>query len=232
MNDADLWPVPGDTIEPDELSIPKARELARVLLSGVLDWVSFVSATRDGEREFVVLDIEPEVPQQPVKDIRGMERIAVKFEARDRKQPDPLALRRDFPDTSHQNLRLKEGPKSLCLFEESYREQKLQWTASKLLRQLHHWLGRTALNLLHQDDQPLEHLLLGAPEHLILPTDLFEVESDEEENGLLAFAWENRPERWTLIATRDGGSVPKQAPPVVPVIVCQVTGSFTRLGDA
>jgi hypothetical protein len=199
---------------PDALVIPRARELVRVLRSGQLSHIRFVEArTEDSGHEHVVLDIEPEVPQQPANDIRRVERIGVRFDPRDRRPPEPLALRGDFPRVPHTNLALSEFPRSLCLFDEPYSEQKIRWTATRFLQQLHRWLGRTARGELHEADQPLEQFFVGSLWHAVLPPDLFEVSAGGGDLYVMA-ANGGGTNGLTLVVTRDAergereGSIP------------------------
>jgi hypothetical protein len=219
VNTTEFLDIGGQVIDPNELTIPKARELAGLLLSEQLPFVRFVEARRSAVTEHVVLDIEPEVPQQPSNDIRPVERIAVELDPEDNRAPDVLALRADFPRVPHLNCGLEEFPRSLCLFDEPYAEQKLAWTASRFLRQLHLWLNRTARNELHGPDQPLEQFLVGSPYELILPPDLFKLGADATELDLHVYAVPADDERLSLVASVDGERVPHKAVPFVSMVL-------------
>ena len=112
--------------------------------------------------------------------------------------PDVLALRKNFPLVPHVNLRSKELPRSLCLTEQQYSEWKLRWTAPAFVENIRDWLASTAKGKLHAEDQPLEPLLLGSEEFLVLPHDLFAETVDSE--PLLLSIEDSGNERKTYIA--------------------------------
>ena len=100
----------------------------------------------------------------------------------------------------HVNLRSKELPRSLCLTEQQYSEWKLRWTAPAFVENIRDWLASTAKGKLHAEDQPLEPLLLGSEEFLVLPHDLFAETVDSE--PLLLSIEDSGNERKTYIAKR------------------------------
>lgn len=207
----DFTEAPGEVISPGALTIPKARELAGVMASGLLPYVRFVESRRDGDHELVVLDVEPEVPQRPVHDIRRVERIAVRFDPKDRLAPDPLALRIDFPQVPHTNFRVEEHPRSLCLFEERYEDQKPRWTAAMFAKQLHRWLSRTARGELHESDQPLEPFFVGSLTPIVLPERFYGTERIDALVRLVITAVPHRQNEFAFIAAEgepqtEGGS--------------------------
>src|SRR5207249_4225727 len=83
--------------------------------------------------ETVLLDLDIEVAQRPVHDIRSVERVAVKFFAADTRYPEVVSVREDFPLVPHLNQRPVGYPKSLCLYVEPYSELKLHWTAHRFV---------------------------------------------------------------------------------------------------
>lgn len=191
---------PGEVISPGALTIPKARELAEVLGNGTLPYMRLVEARRHGDDEFVVLDVEPEVPQHPVHDIRRVERIAIRFDPEDRFAPDPLALRVGFPQVPHTNFRVEEHPRSLCLFEARYEDQKPRWTAAAFAKQLHRWLSLTARGELHAPDQPLEPFFVGSLIPIVLPDRFYKPGSIEAPVQLVVTAAAHGAKEMTLIA--------------------------------
>lgn len=212
MSDVYL-PTPGRLVDPEDLSVPKARETARALRSGVLNWVRFVECRRiDGDdesvdpqlkgAEVVVFDAEVEVPQRPKNDIRKVERIAVAFREDDKSYPEALALREDFPLVPHINLRTFETPRSLCLYDQPYNEIKLRWTAPVFIERVRTWLTRTAAGTLHESDQQLEPLLIGSPIPIILPSDLFASSGQQAPEKLTISRINSGPQRFCLVAER------------------------------
>lgn len=178
---------PGERVGFDDLRIPKARDLVRVLCPGKLPFSRLLECRRAEEpasAEAVVFEVEVEVGQHPRNDVRRHERVAAVFREDDRVVPAVLALRPDFPFVSHLNsLDSGEIPRSLCLYDEPYHEIKLKWTSVAFVERIREWLALTARGELHAKDQPLEPLLVGAPASLVLPSDLFD--RDEEAPEML-----------------------------------------------
>lgn len=199
----------GESVEPEDISIPKARELVQFLRAEVLPFVSFSNATRRADGwELVQVEVKPEVPNRPVNDIRFLESIVIEFDPADQSEPSAIALRSDFPSVPHTYLIAKGEPLRLCLFNEPYSEQRLRWTASAYLHRLHIWLSKTATGTLHQPDQPVKPFLLGSPAKIVLPSQFFETDySFESQPPLLDVITRNVPSSSTYIARRPGEGI-------------------------
>lgn len=170
--------IDGVIVPATSLSLPRARALAECAASEKLPYVKLLecrSSTAEGRpvKETVVIEVAVERPQRPFHDIRYVECLAVEFEADDRFAPEVLALRRDFPCVPHVNLRVAEVPRSLCLYSDPWREVAPRWTPAAFIERIRFWLAATARGELHQEDQPLEPLLLGTGLRVILPSDIF-----------------------------------------------------------
>lgn len=171
---------PGERIEPGDLRVTKAHDVASLLKRGDLPFCELLECRRLEEpvsSEVVVFEVEVEVGQHLKHDIRRQERVAALFRKDDRAVPEALALRPDFPSVPHLNAGSSisnELSSSLCLYEEPYPEVKLRWTAASFIGRIRNWLALTARGELHADDQPLEPLLLGSPWSLVIPPSLFE----------------------------------------------------------
>ena len=169
----------GSTIAPSRLGLPRSRQLATAVQHH--EWATLVECrvARANVSEMVVFDLEVERPQSPVHDIRAVESIAVVFTRTDDSYPIIYALRCDFPLVPHLNVLPKRLPRSLCLYDEPWSEVRMQWTALKYLESIRQWLTLTARGELHQEDQPLEPLLLSSGFHLVIPHKLYvDVESE------------------------------------------------------
>jgi integrative and conjugative element protein (TIGR02256 family) len=172
----EFLPAPGEPSTVPSLVVHRARQLAQYLAAGHNPWARLVEvkqAEGADECNSVVFDVEVELSQTTVHDIRPVERICVSFTAPDSNWPEVLALRTDFPYVPHLNLRNTEFPRSLCLYEDSYTEQKLRWTAISVVARVRDWLRDTAAGTLHGQDQPLEPIFLGTRAVLVLPSDTF-----------------------------------------------------------
>lgn len=194
---------PGEPLAPEDVTVPKARALIDLLRSDLLPYIRCIEARRTDEGDVVVFEVEPEVPQEPATEIRRTERLAVTFYAQDDRMPETVALRADFPQVAHLNLRPRDYPwRSLCLYDEPYEELKVQWTAASYVRRVHEWLSKTARGELHQADQPLEPFILAQTIPLVLPPDLF---AGGEKEDLIAHAV-GTPDDFTIIARRGRNS--------------------------
>ena len=159
----------GDTVEPSDLAVPKARDLALRLAGGRIEFARLVECTRDGSIETVVFDVDVEVPQIKCHAIEPIERIAATFQGTDERTPSVHALRLTFPRVPHLNLDVRELPRNLCLFSETYEDLKRTWTSPQFVRRIRTWLALTAKGELHRDDQPLEPLLVECIGQIVLP---------------------------------------------------------------
>lgn len=196
--------LPGAETTLEQLSIQRARELGSYLLKGLNAWAHLVGAVKREDGEAVIFELQVEVPQRPVNDIRPVERVAVLFEAGDEKYPEVFALREDFPSVPHLNLSLKRLGASLCLYDEPWHAVRLSWTGAGVVERIRTWLRLTAVGALHGDDQPLEPLMLAGSEKLVLPPATFEsnelavhrlyVRSVSDATGRTTFIADDRPE--------------------------------------
>lgn len=104
--------------------------------------------------------------------IRRRERLALTFHADADMPPDVRALRRDFPDTLHQNASRGDEPRSLCLYDQPWSTVERSWTPQTHLRQILRWLEKMADGTLHAGDQALEQLFFTTGEQVIVPASL------------------------------------------------------------
>ena len=198
MND-EFCEIDGEVIPTSNLIISKAIDFANAVENS--DYACLVECRRTtSDKEIIVFDAKVQVGQKTVHSIKKYERMAVVFKKSDTSMPDVLALRKDFPLVPHVNLCPQEFPRSLCLTEQQYSESKLRWTGSAFVENIRFWLASTAKGTLHAEDQPLEPLLLGSKEFLVLPHDLFAKTIDSE--PLLLSIEDSGNERKTYIAKR------------------------------
>lgn len=102
--------------------------------------------------------------------------MAATFVDSDDTLPIVHALRKDFPQVSHLNLHLQEFPRNLCLYDERYEEIRHLWTSARFIHRIREWLALTARGELHQEDQPLERILIDYVGHLVLPHSLLDAD--------------------------------------------------------
>ncbi len=164
--------IDGQVVSIDDLRISRAKDFANAV--NVALYAHLIECRRTNSNdEIIVFNAEVEIGQKTVYDIKSIERIAVEFDVSDNSMPEVLALRRNFPSVPHINLRLREFPRSLCVTELSYSELKLRWTGTTFVEDIRRWLAEAAKGNLHAEDQPLEPLLWGSEDVIILPHDLF-----------------------------------------------------------
>lgn len=192
---------PGYLVNIDEISTSKARDIIQFLESGYSPYSRLIECRKseNENNEIVVLEVDVEVVQRKVNDIRRQERIAIVFDQNDGLMPDVLALRDDFPPVAHINLRKEEFPRSLCLFDRPYSELKRRWTPFVFVERIREWLALTARGTLHAKDQPLEPLLIGSTIPLIIPHDIF---TEQGLNSLEVRGWKNPDGSFILAANK------------------------------
>jgi hypothetical protein len=135
-------------------------------------YATLKSIHSDGVTDLVVIDVEPELPQRRVVDIRDHELVQIEFAADDDQAPRAYALRDDFPlQLVHTNYSSADGRCWLCLWEESWVELRGSLDPEALLERLRLWLTRTASGENHSTGQPLEPLLQTTSNTLIVPAD-------------------------------------------------------------
>ena len=177
LREVEYRSVPGQPVEPGALVLPKAVELVQALQKQGLPYMQLVECLRGEQYEVVIVDVEPEVPQYPVHDVRTSERIAFFFTQADTEHQTILALRQDFPLVPHLHFGPENTPRSLCLYQTAYADLKPTWTAVGLLRQLQRWLTQTARGELHAADQALEQAFYAPAERLVLPAAFFALDA-------------------------------------------------------
>lgn len=214
----------GDVTAPADLTIPKARELARFLELGLDRGATLLETRRRGSTEVVVVSLsELEIGQAPRYPILDEERFAICFTPEDEFAPQVLALRNDFPDAPHINRTVDEIPRSLCLYDGPYDEVKLSWTAGRFIERIRIWIRDTARGALHREDQPLEPLLLASAYTLILPADLFSAAEDEAPDRLLIFGLSQTVAGKVLLAKRAAQVSPRERENASPIVCTLVS---------
>lgn len=174
-------PVEGDIVQRSALVLEKAKALALALEDGIIDSAQLIELRTDGVNETVIFEVFAERPQVCSYPIERIERLSATFFKMDERQPEVLALRRDFPVVPHLNLTSKGAPKSLCLYHESYRDLKRRWTPFRFVGRIREWLADTAEGTLHGEDQPLEPILLESDALLLMPS---HISVDDSKNAL------------------------------------------------
>lgn len=199
-----LIPLVGDVVGSLNLTIPRAVAFLRYVGNQNNYPFQLVECRRIAGCEGIVVRVQADVPQRPKFDIQYDEPLLILFDAQEEVVPEVFALRTDFPQVPHLNLRRDAVPKSLCLFAERPEDVLLQWTPALLGERILWWLTGTAYGTLHALDQSLEPFIGGEIRPLIIPPDLFSggpeevlgvYEVNSGQNGTFFVA--ERPERLT-----------------------------------
>ena len=158
-----------------------------------LPYARFVECRRiSADIETVVFDVDVQLGQRLIHDIRRVERIAATFQRADLYFPETLALRYGFPAVPHLNISTKQYPRSLCLYDRPYNEIRLLWNSLAYIKRIREWLALTARGELHAEDQPLEQLLLGRADYLVIPNDTFALRDSGKPTDLFVYAGPKR----------------------------------------
>lgn len=143
----------------DKVSIPRAKDILLAAYSHSLvseDSISFTGIDENGDVR-IYFEIEVEIPQRPVVDIRSKETIIIVCNVKDKATPLVFAAREDFPlGLPHTNAMEVERPVSLCVTEADFRESKITFSSTVFIDQIREWMRKTARGSLHSEDQPLE----------------------------------------------------------------------------
>ena len=197
--------VSGDVVRPNDLEISKAKDLALSLSAERIDFARFVECRKRDEIEAVVFDVDVEIAQVQRYPIKATERISASFTKEDDNVPVVHALRVNFPRVPHLNLHRQEYPRNMCVYEELYEEIKRCWTSPRFVHDIRRWLSLNSQGKLHQDDQPLEPLLMDFHGHIVLPSTkqlekrlptplvVVSVTSDNNSKGLFLIALTGEP---------------------------------------
>jgi integrative and conjugative element protein (TIGR02256 family) len=207
--DNEFFNLPGQRISSDQLSIVKAIEVVKAIESGRLPYVHLVEClqSEDGDYETVIADVEVERAQHPRHNIKPTERVGIVFAHADQAQPMALALRRNFEKAPHTYYGIPDAPVSLCLFEQTYDQVRLRWTATRFIERIREWFRLTARGELHLEDQALEPLVMNSAHNLILPDNL--CFDDDKPVELLSVGCVQEGKTYTFICKREDNIVPK-----------------------
>jgi hypothetical protein len=200
---------PGRPVATDELATSRANELVRFLGEAEPPFVQLLGCRHidSPPGDVTIVEVEVELGQRQVNDIRRFERLAIVFWDDDGLMPEILALRDDFPSVPHINLRLVELPRSLCLYDEPWRDLKRTWTPLSFIERIRWWLAQTAAGTLHGADQPLEPLLMDSSFPLVIADEVLQQSGADAPELLAIWRTGDVDERCTLIADRGRGDL-------------------------
>lgn len=145
--------------------------------------------TSHAEQDIVNMHVFPDVPSEPVLDIRDEERIRVIFDVADAKEPRVEVCREDFPSMAHVNPQFDpQSPKTICLFAELWQDRRPFWNNSDFLFRIFMWFSDAAEGKLHRDDQAVEPLFVGSPFKVVLSRKMLGILGDTS-NGVADYGF-------------------------------------------
>lgn len=164
----------GDAVPVEILAIDRAARFAALIDRRDDIGAHPVEVRANDNGAWVVIDVDVEVGQIAVVDIRRTERLAIGFGAADSDWPQALSLRPDFPrDLIHLMVVPVSDPVALCLSEETWSEARRRWTPAGYIRLIRRWLIDTAEGVLHRDEQIVEPFMPIAAARAIVPAATF-----------------------------------------------------------
>lgn len=176
--DENLIQLNGEEIPYTDLTCEKAVLFSDAVYNSA--FCRIIAIKKFESSEIVIFETDVECPQYPKNDIRKIEPLAVYFDMNDASAPSVYSLRRDFPNLPHTISNDHDDLTWLCIYEDSYEELKLEWTAIKFLENIRKWLALSAKDKLHEEDQPLEPFLLTSTEYIVIDNEI--IESIDENN--------------------------------------------------
>ena len=212
---------------PHELTPVLAEQLATLAAKAKLPGITLTGLRQSPETRYagVCMDVEVERPQDIEYPIKGVEPIAVLFPFDD-DQPSVLALRKDFPDTPHQNWAPPDGPCSLCVDDRPWAEARLTVTGNDIARRIQLWLSKAARGELHDLSQPPDPLFFASQLGLVVPATIMAQTTEPVELAGLV-----REDNGNLIITE--AVQPSGMPPAFTVVVFQAKPQgMTRMRHA
>jgi integrative and conjugative element protein (TIGR02256 family) len=174
----DYFQAPGTTIHDGQFKSDKMLALEKLISSGKASFVTLLERKITSSSDVIVLELDLELSQTRLNNIRSRERVAIQFLWNDNSRPEVLALRKSFPQVPHLNHTEHEC-KSLCVYETPYDEQKLNWSSMVFLEDIRMWFKKTAEGTLHDQGQRTEPFLFPGSFKIILPNEI-NMETDYE----------------------------------------------------
>jgi len=156
----EYYEIKAEVIPKEALGINRAKQVATALENN--DYSKIVNCHRNHNgKELITAIVEVQRATIAEEDIKWDERVSIEFDKDDRLVPTVCSLRKDFPRLIHTNMGKDNEPVSLCLYEETWEEIQLSWTAPKFIEQIRTWFEKASKGELHAEDQPLEPFIVS-----------------------------------------------------------------------
>lgn len=214
-----LIEVPGEEISSDDLEGRRSREIVHYLNAEHSPFLRLLECRRKDDTEIVVIEVDVEIaPRRPVKILRS-EPFMLLCAKEGADIPAVIPLREDFPsDQLHVTIHQGSEFVSLCLWDTPAEDQKARFTPFMFLARIKQWLELAAEGKLHQPEQGMEPVLIGASVQAILPAGPI-----NPEGRYLAFGEEILKDRMTVRFEEDETRKVQQEQGKKPFVLIPVT---------
>jgi hypothetical protein len=163
------WPESwGQPCDVASLENSLAKSFVEFVSACATDIASIRGARRLGGAELIVVDVNTGRPQRPTYPLLKNEPIGILL-PEEGAAPIVLALRRDFPDTPHQNWVPAHIPACLCVDDRPWIEARQTYTSGQLLFRIVSWLKRAGMGELHEVGCAPDPYFTGASFEIVLP---------------------------------------------------------------
>lgn len=157
MKDYNCKIIKGSVVRGEQLRLARAQSIYMAALrhSRTVDVSCRINSK--GDEIILMRLVGLEVPDEPVYDIREEEDVAVICHKEDDTIPEVYALREDFPvELPHSNARPFAHPVSLCVSDVTFADIRPQFNAYDFIGSIRRWFSLNSINLLHEENRPLE----------------------------------------------------------------------------
>lgn len=149
--------IKGSQIKGDSLRHMRAKAIYNAALHHpyAKDVLCYVNSKGDSIIRMILTHLE--IPDEPVYDIYDTEEIAIICHPEDINMPEVYALRKDFPTKlPHSNAKPFVRPVSLCVSDVPFSDMRPQFNAYDFINCIRRWLSLNSVNMLHEENRPLE----------------------------------------------------------------------------
>lgn len=163
----------GEVVAIEDLKSASAAAFATFVGRHAADIATVTALRRGTTGEMVELSFRTGRPQQSAVKIKRTERLGIRFTENDT-MPFVYALRSDFPDTAHQNIKMEGAPRAICIDDRGWAEARLTWTPAELVQRILSWFRRSAEGVLHDARQPVDPLMFTTGYSFIMSRSLLD----------------------------------------------------------
>jgi len=157
---SELYEIDAKVIKISDLKLARAKIVASAIENNEYAEIGECYRRKNG-KEIITVKLAIQRAQKQIADIKWQETVSIEFDKDDKKTPTVCSLRKDFPRIIHTNFGKEGEPVNLCLYEETWEELQLSWTAPKFVEQIRAWFEKASKGELHAEDQHLEPFIVS-----------------------------------------------------------------------